>query len=279
MPKWFVLFAALLLVAAAGKSAEPWNLSADANLTFTENSYSDNWAGGEAGALSWLFSSNSLAEKQLHRKVNTRNTLKLFFGQTHSQEAESNRWREPVVSNDLIDFESLLRFTLESWIEPFVSGRIETQFLDAGDPRENLYINPVTFTESAGVSKVLVKDEKTEWMARIGAGARQYLDQGNTTEKDGGLTFDSEVKTKIADDQISLESKLTVFKALAYSNEDEAPNDYWKCSDVKWETILTAGITKYLMVNLYFQLLYDKQIDLGGRFKQSLSLGLTYKLI
>jgi hypothetical protein len=29
---------------------------------------------------------------------------------------------------------------------------------------------------------------------------------------------------------------------------------------------------------LYMQLLYDKEIDLKGRFKQTLALGLTYKL-
>jgi hypothetical protein len=33
------------------------------------------------------------------------------------------------------------------------------------------------------------------------------------------------------------------------------------------------------MVNLYAQFLYDKEVDLAGRFKQSLSLGITYKLM
>ncbi|MBT7617797.1 MAG: hypothetical protein HN590_10995, partial [Calditrichaeota bacterium] len=55
------------------------------------------------------------------------------------------------------------------------------------------------------------------------------------------------------------------------------PNEeYWKAVDINWENIFTANITKYLMVNLYLQLLYDKEVDLGGRLKQTLSLGLTY---
>lgn len=33
------------------------------------------------------------------------------------------------------------------------------------------------------------------------------------------------------------------------------------------------------MVNLYIQFLYDKEIDLGGRFKETMALGLTYKFI
>jgi hypothetical protein len=32
------------------------------------------------------------------------------------------------------------------------------------------------------------------------------------------------------------------------------------------------------MVSLYVQFLYDKEVDLGGRLKQTLAMGLTYKL-
>jgi hypothetical protein len=32
-------------------------------------------------------------------------------------------------------------------------------------------------------------------------------------------------------------------------------------------------------VNLYVQFLYDKEVDLAGRFKESLALGITYKLM
>jgi hypothetical protein len=66
------------------------------------------------------------------------------------------------------------------------------------------------------------------------------------------------------------------------SKKDELsglPNqDYWKAVDVSWENGLVAGISKYVMVNLYLQMLYDKEVDLRARFKQTLSLGLTYSL-
>jgi hypothetical protein len=48
--------------------------------------------------------------------------------------------------------------------------------------------------------------------------------------------------------------------------------------DVNWENMLSASITKYLTVNPYAQFLYDKEIDLKGRFKETLALGLTYRL-
>ncbi|UCH90035.1 MAG: DUF3078 domain-containing protein [Thermoplasmata archaeon] len=294
MKNYFIVGAAIMIIVYSGPVfGDPWAFSVDANLTLTQNSYSDNWVGGEAGALSWTFNSNSIAEKKLGAKVHNKNTLKLFFGQTHNQDVETKTWNRPVKSTDLIDFETIFRFTLEAPVDPFVAGRVESQFLDAGDPEMDRYINPVKFTESVGVARVLFKKEEREWTVRLGGGTRQYLnrdvlnpetDERETlTSYDGGLVFDSDFKTNLAEERITITSKLTIFKAVLNSEKDELagqPNeDYWKSLDVNWENIFTAGIIKYLMVNLYVQLLYDKEIDLGGRLKQTLSLGLTYKFM
>lgn len=275
-------------------SAEPWTKSVDANLTLSQTAYSDNWTGGEAGNLSWTFNSNSLAEKQLSQKVHTKNTLKLSFGQAHSQDKDTKNWIAPTKSTDLIDFESLLSLTLGGFVDPFGAGRLESQFLDASDVDKDRYFNPLKFTESFGIIKYLIKEEKREWSTRLGGALRQHINRDvlvdaetnkreTQTSNDGGVEFVSELKSPLADEKITVTSKLTVFQALFYSEADAVkgqPNeDYWKSPDVNWENIFTAGITKYLMVNLYTQLLYDKEVDVGGRFKQTLSLGLTYKLI
>ena len=274
--------------------ADPWNLSVDANVTLTQNAYSDNWDGGEAGALSWAFNSNSLAEKQLDPRVNSRSTLTLSFGQTHNQDKETKKWRKPVKSTDLIDLESVLRFTLGGFVDPFVAGRVETQFYDVSDPQKERILNPATFTESFGIARVWTKQEKREWITRLGMGLRQHLDREalvdtltdrrkNKSTNDGGLLLANDFNTAIAHERLTYTSKLSVFEALFYSESNKLkglPNqNYWKSPDVNWENIITASITKYLMVNLYVQLLYDKEIRLGGRLKQTLSLGLTYKLI
>ena len=68
-----------------------WQLASDINLTLTQNAYSDNWEGGETGALSWALNSNTLAERQLTDVVNSKSTLKLAFGQTHSQDRSSKQ--------------------------------------------------------------------------------------------------------------------------------------------------------------------------------------------
>lgn len=273
--------------------ATPWNLSVDANLTLTQNAYSNNWAGGEAGLLAWAFNYNSLAEKQLSLKVNNKNTLKLAFGQTYNQDKETKEWLDPVKSTDLIDFESVVRFTLGEFVDPFASGRIETQFLDNSDTALDRFINPLNFTEAIGVARVWVKGEKREFGSRFGFGLKQIVNRdvlvdtlGNRETKFsnyGGFTFVTDFNTPLAQEKITLTSKLSIFEAVFYSEADELkglPNEnYWKYPDVNWENIFTASITKYLMVNLYLQFLYDKEIDDEIRIKETLGLGLTYKLI
>ena len=289
----YMIFVVSFLVIIHPIHAEPWSASVDANITMTQYSYTDNWAGGEAGAIAWTFFSNALAEKQINDIVNNKNTLKLLFGQTHNQDHDTKKWGKPDKSNDLIDFESVFRFDLKLNIDPFAALRIESQFLDTSNSENKRLFNPLTFTESFGISRVFVKEEKREWSARLGAGFREfvnrdYLDvQTNKKEteisSDGGFIFVNDLKTPLAEDRITLTSKLTIFQALFYSESDAlkgtTEENYWKTADIEWENIFTAGITKYLMVNLYTQFLYDKEVDKGGRFKQTLSLGLTYKLL
>lgn len=286
-----MIAAGLTMLVSTALAGEPWKLDLENNLMMTQNAYSDNWVGGEASVLAWVFNSNSVAEKQLHTRVHNKNTLKLSFGQTHNQDAETKKWASPTKSTDLIDFETVFRFTFESFVDPFASMRVESQFLDASDPAKDRYVNPIKITESVGVAKVFLKNEKQEWTARVGASTRQFINRDvfdplsgereMFTSNDVGLEFVNDFKTPLAGDRITFTSKLTVYEALFYSEEDELqglPNENdWKSPDVNWENIFTASITKYLMVNLYVQLLYDKEIDLGGRLKQTMSLGLTYK--
>lgn len=272
----------------APAGAEPWKLSLDASIMLNQTGYSNNWTGGEAGSVTWASNINGSAEKQLRPRLLTKNTLKLAFGQTHIQQKDTNNWDHPQKSTDLIDFESTLRITFDSFVEPIIAFRALSQFVDYGDPAQKKYINPTVLTETAGVAKVFIKEEKRELITRLTAGVRQHIDQKRiepdpTVEHDVGFEFVADFKTPLAGDRIDYTSKLSVFQDFYYSEADRLKglpqeND-WKSPDINWENIFSASITKYLMVNLYTQFLYDKQIDKAGRFKQTLSLGLTFKLI
>lgn len=282
-----------ILAMSGGLHAEPWRKSIDANLTMTQNAYSDNWVGGEVGSLSWVFNSNAIFARQLNPKVDTRNALKLFFGQTHSQRVDTREWAKPFKSTDRIDFETVFRFTLGGFVDPYASARVESQFLDQRDRANERFVNPVLFTESVGVAKVLTKSDTREWTMRFGGAFRELLDRDildevsgtkkTETTTDAGILFVSDFISPLGDTTMMVTSRLSVYQAFYYSEADKIEGrynmDYWKDPDINWETIFTASINKYLMVNLYVQFLYDKEVALAGRFKESLALGITYKLM
>ena len=168
----------------------------------------------------------------------------------------------------------------------FVSGRIESRFLDSSDPEKSVYFNPVTLTESGGAIKGLMKEDTREWTVRIGAGLREQIarevfdplnnSRSTKTSTDGGIEFVNDLRTPLADNRIHFQSELIVFKAFFNSKSKDLKGlpeeNYRKSPDINWENIFTVSITKYLIVNLYTQLLYDKEIDKAGRFKQTLGL-------
>lgn len=285
----FVLFSMLIVYSIS--SAEPWSKSFDTDFTLTQNSYSDSWTGGEAGNVSWVWNANGQFEKQASPKFKFRNTSKFSFGQTHVQNKETKKWAKPTKSTDLIDIENLGLFTLHSYVDPFVGLRFESQFLDASAPGKNLYINPKKITESAGVARQFYKKEKDEVFSRLGFAFRQIITEmvidtltketNTETTNDGGLESVTDLKLTLSE-TLQFTSKLSLYKALFFSESDEFQGtpqaDYWKAVDVNWENRLTAAVSKYITVSLYTQLLYDKQIDLRGRLKETLSLGITYKL-
>lgn len=279
-----IAFLWLVLLANALR-AQSWQVDIDANLTLSQSAYSDNWVGGEAGALAWAGNVNSVAQKKLFPILDNKNTLKLAYGQTHTQDKETKHWQHPEKSTDLIDLESTFRFDLSGFVDPIVAMRALSQFVDYRDPADKKFLNPLVLTETAGIARVFIKKEGRELSVRFGGGLRQDVDsrREKEVEHNAGLEFVTDFKTPLSDRKIDYTTKLTLFQAVYYSEADALEGmpgaDDWKAPDVNWENMLTASITKYLMVNLYTQLLYDKQISRAGRFKQTLSLGLTFKLI
>jgi hypothetical protein len=283
----------LFLFLFTNAGAESWKLAADMNLTLTQNAFSNNWVGGESGSLAWQFQSNSSAENQLNSWADNKNTLKLLFGQTHNQDKDTEKWLSPIKSADLIDFESTLRFTLGKFVDPIAALRVITQFLDQSDPAKDRIANPLDVTETVGIAKVFIKQEREEWLARVGGGFRQKINRDmlnpatllreTKTENTAGFEFVNDYKISSADEKLSYINKLTVFSSVYSSESDKLKGtprkDDWKYPDVNFENTLNIKLAKYLVMNFYIQVLYDREIDLAGRYLETLSLGLTYKLL
>jgi hypothetical protein len=279
-----------VLFLISGLSAGPWVIDANAKLTTAINSYSDSWTGGEAGSFTWGSQFLGTAERQLSPKLNTKTTLNLQFGQTKIQNKTTKEWDAPEKSSDLIDATELLRLTLGAWVDPFVSVRAISQFLDGSDNQLNRYVNPLDLTESAGVSRTLKKNDNVDWSTRIGAAARQLIDRqkydavsGNRATdvtNDGGVEFNIDLKAMNAAKWANLISSLKIYEALISSKADEfkaeGRENIWRHPHVKWENTLTLTFAKYLMLGLTAYAYYDKDINTSVRLKETFSAGLTY---
>lgn len=280
------------LLTAAPAQADPWKNTLDLGLNLTQNSYSDSWVGGEVGSVAWVANANGVFEKQVSPKFNFKNTSKLQFGQTHTQDEATKNWKKPTKSADKIDIENLGRFTLGAFVDPYAAFRIETQFYDASYELKKRALNPLLLTESAGVARKLYSFEKNEVLTRLGFSIRELINRvivdsvAKTTESqtsnDGGIESVTDVRYTLAGN-VGYIGKLSLFKALYFSKKDDfkgtPAEDYWKAVDVNFENTFSVAVAKYIAVTLNAQLLYDKQIDLRGRFKETLALGLTYKFM
>jgi hypothetical protein len=296
-----------------------WYPSLEAGITFAQSAYSDNWKGGDLGQVVWTFILNSQLENQLRKQVNWLSTLKLAYGQTHQQARNSGgepEWDRPNKSTDLIDLETTFRFTLGSWVDPFVSGRFVSQFQDQSDPfGRDLFVNPMTVTESAGIAREFYRTEDAVLLSRLGLAARQNI---RTMYEEAPPVDDTETDVNNDAGKVTWTSKLTVFQPLVYSFKsefedltpeqrtaaglDENIADYPLLVDVDWENIFTSQITGILSVNLYVQFIYDQYdnsvapkldetggvtnpgevnaaVRKAGQFKQTLAIGLVYRFL
>ncbi len=266
-----------------------WYPSVEAGFTLTQSAYSDNWSGSDTGSLTWAAFTNSTAEKQVSPSFSWWNSAKLAFGQTHSQSRDPGgdlSWDEPDKSTDQIDVETLGRFTLGRWADPYFGFRMESQFQDLSDPfGRDVLFNPVRLRESAGLSRQWVDTERRWVVSRVGLAARQNFRSMFTSPppseatslemtNDAGAEFVTDARMKILEDKVSWTSRLGFYQPFVSSVKNDFEDlsaaqiaaagldpdiaDFATEVDIEFENIFTTQITKILSVNLYLRWVYDK---------------------
>ena len=271
-----------------------WKRSLSIDVTTTQTAYSDAWVGGEAGSFNWAANLNGSAEKQFSEAVNGRSTLKLSFGQTMTQDEKTRNWSKPRKSTDLIDWENVARLTLKKFFDPYAAIRLESQFFVPLNDSQKAYLSPLKLTESAGLAKRLYVKDKDQILSRLGFAAQQiFTKTSDTTPASKGKVLDSTLTyggiESVTEANLTLSQrvhylgKIGLYKALFFSKKKEVQgtpqeND-WKAVDINWENIVNVSVSKVIAVNLYTQLLYDKEISAKGRFKETLALGLVFRMI
>lgn len=267
----------------------PWKFGEVLALNLSQSSFSSNWAGGDKGSIVWVLTSSTTAERQFSRRFNSSTSLALAYGQTSRQVDDpaspgERTWDVPDKTTDQILLESVGRFTLETYADPYIAVRAESQFRDESNPLGVVELNPVRLKETAGLARVIEKTEDRELITRLGFGFRQTFgrtlvsaapkETKSYSSNDGGFEWQTNLKRPILEKRVLWTASLLVFQPVLYSRstalEDfdrdalaafparEEVQDFWKTTDVNLQSTFSAQITKTLGVNLFAQWIYDK---------------------
>ncbi|MFO7675970.1 MAG: DUF3078 domain-containing protein [bacterium] len=263
------LFAALTAVAAA---AEPggWEQHAGFELLFNQGYYSTNWAGDEKTSGSLTASLGHRAQRQFTTVLRHEHDLNLAFGQQLTR--DSTAWTASK-SEDKVNLDELLRFTLGLWVDPLILGQFRSQFLDNRDPAKTYWLNPAQFLEAAGVGRKFFDDSTRTLTSEFGAAARQLIDAADTlTVSDAGLTWITAFRTRVFLPNAGYATKLTLYKPLvAFGTATELGT--WP--HVDWQHELSARFNKVISGKVFAQLLFDDRVDETPRLKETVGLGLS----
>lgn len=286
-----VLLCPIVLMAQDTTAVKGWKKSLILDFTTAQSSYSNSWVGGEAGSLNWVSNLNGTAERQLKSWLNYRTIFKASFGQTLTQDATTHDWSKPKKSTDLIDWDNLMRFTTNKLVDPYAALSLETQFYSQLANDVTAYFRPLKLTESGGVARKFYSKDKDIVLSRLGLALRQIVKPYNagmdspvkkdSTLTDGGIESVTDISLTL-NKRILYVGKLNLYKAFFFSGSDKVKGtpfeSDWKAVDINWENQFRVQVTKIITVNLYTQLLYDKEVSRNGRFKETLALGFIFHL-
>ena len=258
------------------KPVNAWHNEFVGNLNLTQASF-DNWTQGGENSLAWQLNLKSKLVND-KEKFNWTNTGKYSFGRTKVGDADSRK------SVDEIKLESVLTYKIGSTVNPYFAVSGETQsttgyrYTKDSKVAVSDFLDPGYFKQSAGFGYVPFDEFKT----RFGFALKEtitknhpfpYADDPSTpeiekTKTETGLESVTDFSQKLGEN-ILLTSTLNLFSNLKTLDE----------TDVKWENILSAKVSKYVVVNLDVNLFYDRDLSKKRQVKESLSLGLTYSLL
>ena len=267
-----------------------WVVKSTAGLQLTQASFSDSWAGDEVGTVSWIATWNSEASRQLADWCTWTNSLLLQFGQTHQQDPDRDRWLAAQKSADKITYRGMLHFTVWDRLDPFVAFDVDSQFYREVEGVGTKLFTPTLFTESVGLARVLSNTAHANIVTRFGGALKETVDRfapvdplnllyETRTTVDVGFEWFTKSRLAAKEDRTVFTSELRLFKNLATSEDYPSLRLHWPALDVDWQNTVTNKVNKWIAFDLFWQLLYDKQVDERGQFKQTLGVGLSYQMV
>jgi hypothetical protein len=253
---WAVL--AVMLLSGAGAYAEDpvakWKITGIAGFTYGLTEVSSNWTGTEKNSKSWMGKFDATLERD-DATTNWANTLKEEFGKARQAGSDET------TSADLIDFRSIVLWKYSIYVNPYVSGLVTTQ--------NSAFLDPVTYTESAGVGFWLLKRPEQNLMTKAGIALRQKYDSIKwVTNATTGLSerYSSLDKPETAKIEDSLQETggewITNYDLLLTPNtkfvsEARVFSAFKGGANLRWDSSLYLKAGKYLTTQVGYLLIYD----------------------
>jgi hypothetical protein len=255
-----------------------WKHTMIISANITQISFTD-WSQGGENALAYaLF----LEGKSAYTKdvIEWVNEYKFGYGQAQLGSQSIRK------TDDKIDLESVLTYKVGTYINPFASASLNTQFAEGvmydatghATPVSNFF-DPAYLMQTVGVGYQPGPEVKT----RLGAGLRETIAKTFASKYSDDLTTTSEVeKLRI---EIGVESVTevgwTVMENVVLNAKLEifAPVKHFDRMSVRSDNTLSAKVNKFLSMNLNVCLLNDPQVQARTQIKQTLALGFSYMLM
>ena len=294
-------------LSAADSTGRIWTKEATFNINITQVSLT-NWAAGGNNSLGGIMLFNGFANRHKGKNVWDNSLILAFGGQLQSPQGYSFADGAPSKTDDRVELNSKWgRELKKSWYFSFL-GQFKTQFTEGFDGSGNRISNvfapaylilapgfeyrpneDFTVFVSPAAMKLTMVNDKSLFPDSAAADFRAYgVKYGSTTEVEVGAYLRAQYKKDIT------KNFTFITRGDLYSNYLRNPQNI----DVSWETLWTLKINSWFGATFNTLLIYDHDIDVpklkdetiggvttkvpapgpGTQFKQTLGLGLSFKL-
>lgn len=260
----------LLAIAATAAEPGPWKQQAGFELLFNQGYYSPNWAGDEKTSGSLTATLGHRAGRQFAPAVRFEHEAGLAFGE---QLTRADSVWVTSKSEDKVNFDEAVRFTLGFWVDPLLLVQLRSQFIDTRDPDATRWLNPLQLLETAGFGRKFYDDSTRTLTSELGAAARQLFDAADTlTVSDAGVSWNTAFRTLVFTPNAGYSTKLTLYKPLVAFG---ANTELGTWPQVDWQHELSARFNKVISGKVFAQALFDDRVDETPRLKETVGLGLS----
>jgi len=255
-----------------------WKHSIIISANITQISFTD-WAQGGDNALAYALFLEGKSTYAVE-VIEWMNSYKFGYGQARLGSQGIRK------TDDRIDLESVLTYKIGTFINPFASVSLKTQFAEGvmydaaglATPVSNFF-DPAYIMQTVGIGYQPTPEIKT----RLGIALRETI--ANTfagTYSDDLETISEVEKSRIEGGVESVtEVGWTMMENVIFNAKLEifAPIKHLDWMTVRSDNTLSAKVNKYLSMNLNVYLINDPQIQARTQIKQTLALGFSYTLM